>query len=146
MALYRKSATVIAVLIESNLDEALDNLNDISDVEVDLDVTGDLTYNKWGGEQTAKVGDYLINNNGEAYTCDGQVFADTYEEVGDDEYVKTATIEATEATEAGSISTLEGESAYEAGDFLVTNPGGDRYCITRDKFLAMYEEVEAATA
>lgn len=120
---YIKNSTVVAVQINLTLSG------------------GKLHYEKWGGQQEASEGDWLIDNNGEAYTCEQKVFASTYEQVSPGVYRKTATIEAEQATEDGAIDTLEGSSKYKAGDFLVTNPGGDRYPIEHDKFVAMYEPV-----
>lgn len=144
---YRKIATpVIALYVYESLASMFPEFEDrgvsIPDYDAALDITGDFTYNKWGGPQTCKEGDLLIYNDGEFYTCDREVFESTYEATeGQDRYVKTALIEAEEATEDGKVTTLEGESAYKAGDFIVTNPGGDQYCIGREKFLSMYEAV-----
>lgn len=120
MAKYRKTETVAAVQLNLELPNA------------------ELKYEKWGAMQVAKQGDWLIDNNGEVYTCDKKVFADTYEEAGKGEYRKIATIEAERANEDGKIETLEGESEYKVGDYIVTNPGGDRYPIEQDKFENMY--------
>lgn len=150
MGFYRKSATVLAVAITSTLTDALTDLDALARLEGftlepgAIDITGDLTYNKWGGSQTAKVGDFLLYNsaaNGDVYTCDKTVMETTYEEVGENEYIKTATIEAYEALDTGEVSTLEGKSAYKPGDFIVTNPGGDKYVISAETFQNMYEQV-----
>ena len=41
---------------------------------VDEPVAG-LTYRKWGGEQRAKPGDWLVDNGGEVDTVDAESFA-----------------------------------------------------------------------
>lgn len=110
-----------------------------------------ISYVKWGGIQHAKKGDWLISKGGEQYTCDEAVFAETYRPYYASEFFhqpepgwfyKQALIEAEKATEDGTVQTLEGTSAYKAGDFIVTNPGGDRYCIPKNKFHNLYELVE----
>ena len=55
--------------------------------------------------------------------------------------MKTTPIWAEKAEEAGSVVTKEGESHYQAGDYLVSNneDGTDAYCISADKFESMYE-------
>lgn len=109
-------------------------------VRFDLD-TGGFTYRKWGAEQRCKRGDWLVDNGGDIYTVDGEVFARTYRSVGDGKYVKTTPIWAEVASESGSVITKEGESHYKAGDYLVYNneEGTDAYCISTVKFESMYE-------
>ncbi len=46
-------------------------------VQLDLDTDG-FTYRKWGGEQRCKIGDWIVDNRGDIYTVDGEVFARTY--------------------------------------------------------------------
>ena len=109
-------------------------------VPLTLDTPG-FSYRKWGADQRCKRGDWLVDNNGDVYTVDGEVFARTYRKVGPGRFVKTTPIWAEVATEAGAVKTKEGESRYEAGDYLVSNneDGTDAYCIGARKFEAMYE-------
>ena len=109
-------------------------------VQLKLETDG-FTYLKWGAEQRCKSGDWLVNNNGDIYTIDQEVFARTYEQIDDGRYIKTTKIWAEAATTAGVVATKEGHSHYEAGDYLVSNneDGTDAYCITAAKFEAMYE-------
>jgi hypothetical protein len=109
-------------------------------VKLDLQTEG-FTYRKWGAEQKCKSGDWLVDNNGDVYTIDSEVFDRTYRNIGPGTYVKTTPIWAERATQAGSIETKEGRSHYEAGDYLVSNneDGTDAYCISAGKFEAMYE-------
>ena len=112
----------------------------VAAVRLELETEG-FYFRKWGAEQYCKQGDWLVNNNGETYTVDGDVFARTYRKVGAGQYVKITPIWAEVADEAGSIVTKEGKSNYQAGDYLVSNnrDGSDAYCISADKFNAMYE-------
>ncbi len=109
-------------------------------VQLNLDTEG-FSYQKWGAVQRCKRGDWLVDNGGDVYTVDDDVFARTYNTAGPGKYVKTTTIWAVVATKNGSVPTKEGESHYQAGDYLVSNneDGTDAYCISAEKFQAMYE-------
>jgi hypothetical protein len=112
-------------------------------VQLDLDTAG-FTYRKWGAEQRCKPGDWLVDNQGDTYTVDSEVFAKTYRKVSPGLYVKTTPVWAEVASQSGSVVTKEGRSHYEAGDYLVYNneDGTDAYCIGRAKFESMYEPDE----
>lgn len=112
-------------------------------VQLDLDFDG-FDYHKWGADQHAKPGDWLVDNSGDIYTIDQEVFRRTYRQVSAGVYIKTTTIWAAVATEPGVVITKEGESHYDAGDYLVSNneDGTDDYCISAAKFESMYEPVE----
>jgi hypothetical protein len=112
-------------------------------VQLNLDTAG-FTYRKWGAEQRCKRGDWLVDNNGDIYSVDAEVFAKTYRKTGDGTYVKTTPIWAEIATEDGSVATKEGKSHYKSGDYLVYNneDGTDAYCISAAKFESMYEPDE----
>lgn len=109
-------------------------------VQLNLDTDG-FTYRKWGAEQRCKRGDWLVDNEGDIYSVDGEVFARTYRRVRPGVYVKTTPVWAEVATEPGSVVTKEGRSQYHAGDYLVYNneDGTDIYCISAAKFDSMYE-------
>jgi len=112
-------------------------------VQLDLDTAG-FTYRKWGAEQRCKPGDWLVDNQGDTYTVDSEVFAKTYRKVSPGLYVKTTPVWAEVASQPGSVVTKEGRSHYEAGDYLVYNneDGTDAYRIGRAKFESMYEPDE----
>lgn len=109
-------------------------------VELDLETDG-FSYFKWGAQQRCKRGDWLVDNGGDIYTVDREVFANTYRKVDVGKYVKTTPVWAEVAAEAGSVVTKEGKSSYEAGDYLVYNneDGSDAYCVSAAKFESMYE-------
>lgn len=106
--------------------------------------TGGFTYEKWGSTQHCKRGDWIVQNNGEIYTVDRDVFARTYREVQPGCYVKTTPVWAEIATGAGHVRTKEGLTHYGAGDYLVFNEeqGGDPYAVKADTFAAMYEPID----
>ena len=66
-------------------------------VQLDLNTEG-FTYEKWGGEQRCKQGDWIVDNDGDVYSVDAEVFAKTYRKTGNGIYVKTTPIWAEVAT------------------------------------------------
>ena len=112
----------------------------ITAVQLNLETDG-FTFRKWGDEQRCKAGDWLADNQGEIYTVDRDVFEKTYRKVSPGLYVKTTPIWAEVATEPGAVTTFEGRSHYETGDYIVSNneDGTDAYCISAAKFNSMYE-------
>jgi hypothetical protein len=120
---YRKRSDQFVVAIHLNLE------------------TDGFTYVKWGAEQRCKKGDWLVDNGGDIYSVDKEVFEKTYRKIKPGIYVKTTPIWAEVATKPGTVITKEGESNYEAGDYLVYNneDGTDAYCISATKFESMYE-------
>jgi hypothetical protein len=110
-------------------------------VQLALDTPG-FTYAKWGGEQRAKANDWLVDNDGDIYTVDAEVFTRTYRPGGHrGSYVKVTAVWAAEATADGQVLTKEGTTEYRAGDYLVSNgsDGTDAYAIARERFHALYE-------
>jgi hypothetical protein len=112
----------------------------VTAVRLTLDTPG-LTYEKWGAQQRAKSGDWLVDNAGDVYTVDEDVFARTYRRVSPGVYVKTTPVWVEVAASAGSIETKEGRSHYRAGDYLIFNEsdGSDGYCMAAETFGSMYE-------
>lgn len=108
-------------------------------VRLALDTDG-LVYRKWGGEQRAKPGDWIVDNNGDVYTVDADVFARTYRQTATGAYVKTTPVWAERATGAGHVKTKEGFTQYEPGDYIVSNSsdGTDEYAMKADKFEELY--------
>ena len=111
----------------------------VTAVRLDLDTDG-FTYRKWGGAQRCKRGDWLVDNEGDVYTVDGDVFRRTYAPLEKGAYVKTTPVWAERATSVGEVPTKEGASHYEPGDYLVFNEehGGDGYCMRAETFERMY--------
>jgi hypothetical protein len=111
----------------------------VTAVRLMLDTDG-LVYRKWGGQQRAKPGDWIVDNDGEVYTVDADVFVRTYRQTGPGTFVKTTPVWAEKARAAGSVTTKEGVTHYEAGDYLVSNhsDGPDEYAISAAKFEALY--------
>jgi hypothetical protein len=103
--------------------------------------TDGLVYWKWGGEQQAKAGDWIVDNDGDVYTVAANEFARTYRRTGPGTYVKTTPIWAERAPRAGRLTTNEGSTSYVAGDYLVSNTkrGTHVYAIRPSKFKSLYE-------
>ncbi|MGC3981299.1 MAG: hypothetical protein QM808_08580 [Steroidobacteraceae bacterium] len=115
----------------------------VTAVQLNLELSS-FGYRKWGGEQTASRGDWLVDNRGDVYTVEQSSFARTYQQLSPGVYVKTTPIWAERVAKAGAVNTFEGVSHYAAGDYLVSNneDGSDAYCMTAEKFTAMYERDE----
>jgi hypothetical protein len=115
----------------------------VTAVQVDLDIES-FTYRKWGSTQRCKPGDWLVDNNGEVYTVDGESFARTYRSTGPGVYVKTTAVWAEIASSDGAVPTKEGLTSYKTGDYLVANEpdGGDPYAVAREVFERMYEPAQ----
>ncbi|MGD8251486.1 MAG: hypothetical protein PVF20_04200 [Desulfobacterales bacterium] len=109
-------------------------------VQVNLELEG-FIYRKWGGRQHCKQGDWLVDNHGDVYSVDRDVFAATYRPVNPGIYVKVTPVWAEVAAESGAIPTKEGWSRYQPGDYLVFNDkeGTDAYCVAAETFESMYE-------
>jgi len=111
----------------------------VAAVRLALETDG-LVYRKWGGEQRAKPGDWIVDNDGDVYTVDADVFARTYRQTATGAYVKTTPVWAERVTTAGSVKTKEGATQYEPGDYLVSNnrDGSDEYAMKAQKFEDLY--------
>jgi len=111
-------------------------------IQLSLDTEG-LSYQKWGSRQLAKPGDWLVDNAGDVYTVDQDSFAQSYRLVSKGVFEKIGNVWAYQALEAGSVSTKEGQTSYQAGDYLVSNDraGTDTYAISAKKFHSLYEPV-----
>jgi hypothetical protein len=112
-------------------------------VQLDLETDG-LTYQKWGGTQTCKAGDWIVNNDGDVYTVDRETFARTYRAVSPGIYEKVAPVWAKVAEQPGQIATKEGVTHYQAGAYLVYNDpdGKDGYAVDAEKFEKMYQAAD----
>jgi hypothetical protein len=112
-------------------------------VQLALDTDG-FTYQKWGGVQMCKPGDWILDNDGDIYTVDRDSFARTYRKVDGGRYVKVTPVWAELAASGGSVQTKEGTTQYRRGDYLVFNDehGGDGYAVESEKFRAMYERAD----
>lgn len=109
-------------------------------VPLQFDTDG-FVYVKWGGEQRCKPGDWIVDNDGDFYTVDAAVFARTYRKASPGVYRKITRVWAEIAAESGQVTTAEGATSYEKGDYLVFNneDGTDGYATSASKFESKYE-------
>ncbi len=109
-------------------------------IQLRLDMPG-FAYQKWGHDQQCQQGDWLVDNEGDVYTVNAESFAKTYRAVSKGLYAKSQCVWARQAAQAGSVATKEGLTAYQSGDWLVSNheDGSDAYAISSDKFPTLYE-------
>jgi len=114
-------------------------------VRLDLDTDG-FTYQKWGGTQRCKAGDWIVTNNaGDTYTIDADTFAKTYRMKSTGIYKKDTSVWAKRAETAGVVPTKEGSTAYQAGYMLVYNDaeGKDGYAMSMEEFESLYEPADS---
>src|SRR5438552_3063884 len=93
-----------------------------------------------GRRAAREAWDWLVDNDGDVYSVDADVFARTYRPTGPGTFVKTTPIWAEKAEAPGSVRTKEGATHYQAGDYLVSNnsDGSDKYAMSAAKFEALY--------
>ena len=109
-------------------------------IRLQLEFDG-FTYRKWGADQRAQAGDWLVEHDGAVHTVAADSFARTYSAVGPGRWLKTTPVWAEAATQDGSVATKEGRTHFMVGDWLVSNAadGSDAYAISADKFQQLYE-------
>ena len=109
-------------------------------VRLTVDTDG-FVYRKWGHEQRANAGDWVVDNDGDVYTVAADVFQRTYRSTGKGTFVKTTPVWAERAQRAGHVGTKEGATDYKAGDYLVSNhdDGSDQYAMSAEKFESLYK-------
>ena len=56
-------------------------------------------------------------------------------------FIKEETVSVQFAARAGELISLEGPNRYAAGDAIITAATGERWCVSRDRFVAKYEPV-----
>jgi len=115
----------------------------VTAVRLELDTDG-FAYQKWGGTQRCKRGDWLVSNRGDVYTIDAETFERTYQIVSPGLYEKVTPVWAEVAAEPGTILTKEGSTGYLAGDYLVFNAPDrkDGYAMKAETFRQLYESAE----
>ena len=89
-------------------------------IQIDFDnVT--LTYHKWGNDQKAVSGDWLVNTYGDVLTVNREIFARSYQAIGHGQFLQTGHVWGKQAVEPGTLQTKNGKINYQAGDYLVFN-------------------------
>lgn len=104
-----------------------------------------ITYHRSWGDRKYPPGHWVIvGPNNDIYGCDARVFESTYElvEGSENEYKKTVIISAKRLDAAETILTAEGAAFGKRGDWVVTDPDGDRYLVAHKVFSETYDPVE----
>lgn len=113
----------------------------VTAVKIDLGTDG-FQYQKWGGVQIARRGDWLVDNMGDVYTIDGQVFEDTYSEVSPGRYKRNSFVWAEEAKIDGRVKSTSGFTYYYAGDMIAYNSEEktDGWAMEKERFFKLYRD------
>ncbi|SMF15405.1 hypothetical protein SAMN02745866_01004 [Alteromonadaceae bacterium Bs31] len=114
-------------------------VNSVSAVQLKLDLI-EFRFRKWGAEQRCKKNDWLVDNEGDVYPVDKDYFDKYYRQIGPGEYTKVGTVWAEQAAHTGFTPTLEGQSEFRVGDYIVYDQpeGGDAHVVEKSKFEVMY--------
>lgn len=111
------------------------------------------TFHKSWGEQVCRKGDWVLVPlgadllaDGDLYGCEHTVFVQTYVPVeppllAGHHFRKRGLVKAARIHEPFVVHTLEGIGHGRPGDWVLENPGGDRYLNRHEQFLTQYEPV-----
>ncbi len=115
----------------------------VSAVQLSMDFAG-FSYTKWGANQKCERNDWLVDNGGDVYTVQDEYFRNNYVAVRPGAYQKIGEVWAEVAEQEGVIETIEGSSAYHAGDYLLFDrPNGGRgWAVNKQRFEQMYERLD----
>ena len=92
----------------------------------------------------ADAGDWWVSDGGaDRWSVSSPIFVATYENLGGDEYRKTALVTAVQIDESFAVQTLEGFASGEPGDWLVCNPAGECWPVQADVFTRRYTPASA---
>ncbi|GAB1263533.1 DUF4231 domain-containing protein [Aurantivibrio infirmus] len=107
----------------------------------------EISYEKWGGKQAAKSGDWIVQSTDDSYTVEAESFKNTYQHIKANQYKKVTPVWAEVADVNGKISTKEGTSDYSPGDYLVYNNENktDGYAVKKQDFESNYQTMESET-
>jgi hypothetical protein len=109
----------------------------VTAVKMSFDTDGFL-YQKWGGMQECKAGDWVVTDGSDTWTVDGEVFSATYQKAPGNSYKKVVGVWAKRANSNGHVSTKEGKTHYSAGDYIVANSLDDMYAMKASTFHSKY--------
>lgn len=106
----------------------------------------DATWETPRGDQlTGRSGDWwVVAEDGSSRTVAAKVFGDNYAQIERQVYRRIGHIRARQATRRERVESLEGAAHAEPGDWIATDPAGNRWPIPADVFAALYEPHELA--
>ena len=104
-----------------------------------VQVTEDSSWTTAHGDRLkARAGDWWVFDGDDRWSVTADVFAATYEAVGDEGFRKTATVTAVQVDEPFAVDTLEGVATGAPGDWLVRNQTGECWPVPADVFARRY--------
>jgi len=74
------------------------------------------TDHKWGADQRAQAGDWLVERDGETHTVAADSIARAYRAFGPGRWLKSTPVLAEAATQDGGEATKEGRMHFKVGD------------------------------
>ncbi|MGQ7787939.1 PGDYG domain-containing protein [Nesterenkonia sp. K-15-9-6] len=92
-----------------------------------------------GAVMEAKPGDWIVDDDGQQWSVDAEVFAETYEAVSEGRYRKTGEVRARQIAQPTSLETLEGSDQLDAGDWVVQNASGECWGVSDARFRRRYQ-------
>lgn len=109
-----------------NLNKFVRKAIPVTAVQIDFDKVK-FTYHKWGAEQKATTGDWIVSTHGDVVTVPREIFARSYKTIGHGQYLQTGNVWVRQTIEPGVLKTNSGQINYQAGDYLVFNdPEGNQ--------------------
>jgi hypothetical protein len=117
--------------IMKNLNKFVRKAIPVTAIQIDFDKVS-FTYHKWGSDQKATSGDWIVNTNGDIFTVPREIFARSYKMIGHGQYLQTGDVWVRHTIEPGFLKTNNGKVNYKAGDYLVFNdPEGNHGIVVK---------------
>lgn len=96
-----------------------------------------------GNRMRAEAGDWeLTDDHGNRWTVEAEAFARSYHRRPDGRYAKHELVHAVQLTRGVPVTTTEGISAAQAGDWLLRDADGAVWPVPDETFRARYRAVE----
>lgn len=96
-----------------------------------------------GDQLTGKAGDWwVVAEDGSSRTVAADVFGAAYAQIERQVYRRIGTIRARQAQGRERVESLEGAAHAEPGDWIATDPSGNRWPIPAEVFAELYRPVE----
>jgi hypothetical protein len=92
-----------------------------------------------GEELRGRPGDWRVRSDeGDVWTVEPKVFAETYEHLTGDRYCRVGTVAGRPATAGEVITSLEGSETAREGDWVICGSAGEQWIISADHLRANY--------
>ena len=93
----------------------------------------------------ANAGDWAVQQDGETWSVDDEIFRATYEHVGGRTWRRRGTVLARPAQPGEKIDTLEGCATASQHDWVVRGADGEEWPVSADVFAKRYTELHPST-